>query len=94
MKFYLGCGRTDFDALQNYRSVWKAAPALPEATIRRLCRLLVEAAHLSHWALQVYIQACRAGERDALAGIFAALRWLPPDADNKDDIARCQKPCR
>ena len=87
MKFYLGCGRIDFDALQTYRSVWKEGPALPEAEMRRLCRLLIEAAHLSHWALQVYIAAYRAGESAALAGIFAALRWLPPDTDNKEDIA-------
>ena len=87
MKFYLSCGRADFDALQTYRSVWRNGPALSEAMVRRLCRLLIDAAQLSHWAFQVYIKAYRAGESTALAGIFAALRWLPPDDDNKQDMA-------
>ena len=87
MKFYLSCGRTDFDALQTYRIVWKEDLSMTESVVRRLSRLLIEAALLNHWAFQVYVKAGQAGESAVLAGIAAGLRWLPPDPGYKADFA-------
>lgn len=87
MAFYLSSGRTDFEALQTYRRCWSQQAVLPEEHLRKLCRLLVEAAVLSYWAFQVYIAAFQAGEPLAAEGIAAGLRWLPRDPDHSKDFA-------
>jgi hypothetical protein len=103
MEFYLSCGRIDFNALMTYRKVWKAQQPLPAESLRKLSRLLVEAAVLNCWAFRVYIEAFKAGESIALEGIAAGLRWLPRDSEHQtvfdeaakiaanQDQTRCEK---
>ena len=87
MQFYLTAGRFDFDARQTCQLVWQASTPLPDRQVMELCRLLLQTATLSNWALQVYLRAYAAGEAAALPGVAAAVRWLPPSQENREDLA-------
>ncbi len=88
-QFYLSVGRMDFDARQTYRRAWKMEP-LPDESVCRLARLLLEEAAVGPWALQVYLKAREAGEEGVLEGLAAAVRWLPPSPVNRADLAKAR----
>ncbi len=85
MQFYLNNGRSDFDALQMYKQVWQQQ-SFPSELVSALTRLLLNEGVLTHWALQVYLCAWRSGIKDALDGIAAAVHWLQPTVENRQDL--------
>lgn len=87
MQFYLAVGSFGFDARQTCRRVWQFSQPLSDELVCKLGRMLLEAAILSPWALQVYLKAHAAGETGVLAGVAAAYRWLPPTEENRGDLA-------
>lgn len=91
MQFYMANGRVDFDAMQAYRRVWNEQQPLPQDTVRNLTRLLLNEYVLSPWALQVYLKAYAGGDRKALEGIAAAVRWLPPTEESRTHLVEAKK---
>jgi hypothetical protein len=83
MQFYMVNGRTDFDALQTYRRVWHTQDPLPAETVCELSRLLQGDHVLTPWALQVYLAAHETGDKTAVEGIAAAVRWLPVTEESR-----------
>lgn len=91
MQFYLANGRTDFDAMQTYRRVWKQQQPLPKDTLQRLSRLLRNEYILNQWALQIYLEAYESGDQGAIEGIWAAVRWLPVTEESKPLLKASEK---
>jgi hypothetical protein len=86
MQFYMINGRTDFDAVQTYRRVWHEQGSLPAESVRDLARLLRNDHVLTPWALQVYLAAHQAGDKTAVEGIAAAVRWLPATEESRPHL--------
>jgi hypothetical protein len=91
MQFYLSNGRSDFEAMQTYRRVWRWADDLPDSMIRQLARLLVNETCLNDWGLQVYLKGYALGDVRCLEGLAASVRWLRLDPDNRDDLAQADR---
>ncbi len=91
MQFYMVNGRTDFDATQTYRRVWKEQGPLPAETVIDLARLLRNDHVLNPWALKVYLAAHEAGDEDAIEGIAAAVRWLPATEESRPLLKRAEQ---
>ncbi len=91
MQFYVVNGRTDFDALQTCRRVWHTQGPLPAETVCELSRLLLGDHVLTPWALQVYLAAHETGEKTAVEGIAAAVRWLPVTEESRAHLKAAQE---
>lgn len=86
MQFHLANGRSDFDAMQNYQKVWQNQRPLPKELLVGLTRLLLNEGVMTHWALKVYLTSHQSGNTDALEGIAAAVKWLSPTVENRQDL--------
>ncbi len=91
MQFFIANGRTDFDAMQTYRRVWQTQPPLPDELVHPLARLLLNESWLNHWALQVYLQAYETGMPNALEGVAAAVYWMRPNLENRQELIQAEK---
>jgi hypothetical protein len=90
-QLYLRDGQTDFEALKTYQRVWQSKTPLPETVLGKLAGLLLDAAVLSDWCLQVYLQAYESGELRCLEAMAAAVRWLPENEDNAASLATARE---
>ncbi|MBT8338933.1 MAG: SPOR domain-containing protein [Desulfatitalea sp.] len=86
MQYYLADMRADFEAVGTYERVWRRQSPLPDTMVRNLGRVLLNAAHLNDWALEVYLKAYELGEQDCLAGVAEGHRYLLPWADNRNHL--------
>jgi cell division septation protein DedD len=91
MQFYMVNGRTDFDALQTYRRVWHTQSPLPAETVHELSRLLHGDHVLTPWALQVFLAAHETGDKTAVEGIAAAVRWLPVTEESRAHLTAAKE---
>lgn len=82
LHFFLANRRTDFQALQTYRRLWRQN-RLPEHLLP-VARLLLDEGFLDVWCVELYIQAFKAGEQSCLEGVVAAAHWLKPDQWNRE----------
>lgn len=90
LQFYLGNGRSDFEALQTYRRVWQRTGALPVAIVRKVARLLLNEACVNDWALQVYLKGYASGDAYCLDGLAASLQALRPTTENGDSLRQAE----
>jgi hypothetical protein len=86
MEFYLIHGRIDFHAAKTYQRVWRQHHPLPDGLLKSLVGLLLQEALLTHWALQVYLEALKQGYAEALAGVAGCARWLHPTTENRPHL--------
>jgi hypothetical protein len=86
MEFYLINGRVDFHAVQTYQRVWQQHHPLPAGLLESLVGLLLQDAWLTHWALQVYLEAHRQGHPEALEGLAGCVCWLRPTTENRPHL--------
>jgi hypothetical protein len=91
MQFYLANGRLDFDALQTYRRVWREQQPLSDRILTELSRLLRSEYYLNVWALQVYLKAYERGDKGAIEGLAAAVRWLPDNEESRTYLRVAEK---
>lgn len=85
-RLYLADSRVDFIAMRCYRRVWIRQQAITDTELVTLARLLLNEARIDDWSLQVYLAAYHKGQKECLEGIAAAVRQLPPHADNRVDL--------
>lgn len=90
MQFFMVNGRTDFEAMQTYRRVWKTQQPMPGETVHSLARILLNDYILNPWALQVYLNAYEIGHTESLEGIVAAVRLLPITEESQSLLSVAQ----
>ena len=86
MEFYLSNGRVDFHAVKTYQRVWQQRHPLPESMLKPLLGLLLQEGWLTHWTLQVYLEAMKQGHQEALEGLAGCACWLHPTAENRPNL--------
>lgn len=86
MEFYLTNGRVDFHALQTYQRVWQQQQPLPAGLLKPLLGLLLQEGWLTHWILQVYLEALKQGHQEALEGLAGCACWLHPTTENRPSL--------
>jgi hypothetical protein len=84
-RFFMFLERSDYTALQSYRSVWEEGP--PPAFEHELARLFVRDGRVDEWALEVYLAVHRRGAqlnglREALAACAHFLAGNPSVREN------------
>ncbi len=91
MHFFLAGGRIDFDAQLIYRQAWKEGQFLESRQVHELARLLLHESIINPWSFQVYLNACRTGMADALAGVAAGLNLVPVGEQGRRDLAAARQ---
>jgi hypothetical protein len=86
MEFYLTNARVDFHAVKTYQRVWWQAQPLPEGLLTPLLGLLLQECLLTHWALQVYLEALKQGHQEALEGVAGSACYLHPTVENRTNL--------
>jgi hypothetical protein len=86
MEFYLTNGRVDFHAVKTYQRIWRQGQPLPEGLLKPLLGLLLQECWLTHWTLQVYLEALKQGHQEALEGLAGCACWLHPTTENRPDL--------
>ncbi|MGD9006286.1 MAG: SPOR domain-containing protein [Desulfobacteraceae bacterium] len=86
MEFYLTNGRIDFHAVKTYQRVWWQRQPLPEGLLKPLLGLLLQESLLTHWTLQVYLEALKKGHQEALEGVAGCACWLHPTVENRQNL--------
>jgi hypothetical protein len=86
MEFYLTSGRVDFYAVKTYQRVWRQGQPLPAGLLKPLLGLLLQEGMLTHWTLQVYLEALKKGHQEALEGLAGCACWLHPTAENRQNL--------
>lgn len=86
MEFYLANSRVDFHAVKTYQRVWRQRQPLPEGLLKPLLGLLLQEVWLTHWTLQVYLEALKQGYEEALEGLAGCACWLHPTTENRPDL--------
>jgi hypothetical protein len=86
MEFYLTNRRVDFHAVKTYQRVWRQGQPLPEGLLKPLLGLLLQEGLLTHWTLQVYLEALKKGHQEALEGVAGCAFWLHPTAENRPNL--------
>ena len=86
MEFYLANGRVDFHAVRTYQRVWQQGQPLPEGLLKPLLGLLLQEGWLTHWTLQIYLEALRQGHQEALEGLAGSVCWLHPTTENRPSL--------
>jgi hypothetical protein len=86
MEFYLTNRRVDFHAAKTYQRVWRQGQPLPEGLLKPLLGLLLQEGLLTHWTLQVYLEALKKGHQEALEGVAGCACWLHPTVENRQNL--------
>lgn len=86
MEYYLANGRVDFYAVKTYQRVWRQRQPLPEGLLKPLLGLLLQEGWLTHWTLQVYLEALKQGHQEALEGLAGCACWLHPTTENRPNL--------
>lgn len=86
VEFYLGNSRVDFHAVKTYQRVWQHWQPLPEGLLKPLLGLLLQEGWLTHWTLQVYLEALNQGHQEALEGLAGCACWLHPTTENRPNL--------
>jgi cell division protein FtsN len=86
MEFYLTNRRVDFYAVKTYQRIWRQGQPLPADLLKPLLGLLLQEGLLTHWTLQVYLEALKKGHQEALEGVAGCACWLHPTAENRQNL--------
>jgi hypothetical protein len=91
MEFHLANSRIDFHAVRTYQRVWLQRQPMPVDLLKPLLGLLLQEGWLTHWSLQVYLEALKQGHQEALEGIAGCACWLHPTVENRPYLQTAEK---